>query len=40
MLDKPAFRLGDYAAEHNHIETRKGLSADLRELLFAIPPDE
>jgi hemerythrin-like domain-containing protein len=40
MSEKPAFRLGDYTAEHNHIETRKGLSADLRELLFAIPPDE
>lgn len=40
MPNKTVLRFGDYQAEHNHVETRKGLSADLRELLFAIPPDE
>lgn len=40
MSNKTVLRFDDYQAEHNHVETRKGLSADLRELLFAIPPGE
>lgn len=40
MSEKSTLHFGDYQAEQNHVETRKGLSADLRELLFAIPPGE
>jgi hemerythrin-like domain-containing protein len=40
MSEKPTLHFGDYQSEHNHVETRKGLSADLRELLFDISPNE
>jgi len=38
--NKNGYRFADYAAKQNHVETRVGLSNDLRELLFAIPPNE
>lgn len=38
--NKNGYRFAGYNEKQHHVETRPGLGDDLRELLFAIPPNE